>query len=143
MARLVNWDAVEKFRERGANPESPECRGTAQNPDVYFQGREAANLYYQKTPEIVAHNMKQVAALTGRRYKLFDYVGHPKAEQAIIAMGSACETIEEYVHYAVARGDKVGLVKVRLYRPFSVEHLLAVIPMTVKRVTVLDRTKET
>ncbi|MFO8083827.1 MAG: pyruvate:ferredoxin (flavodoxin) oxidoreductase [Desulfobacterales bacterium] len=142
MAKLVNWDAVEKFRARGMNPERPECRGTAQNPDVYFQGREAANLYYQKVPEIVAANMKQVAALTGRRYKLFDYVGHPRAEQAIIALGSACETIEEYVHYAVARGDKIGLVKVRLYRPLSVEHLLVVIPMTVKRVTVLDRTKE-
>ena len=143
MARLVNRDAVERFRARGANPERPECRGTAQNPDVYFQGREAANLYYQKTPATVDHYLKQVAALTGRRYKPFDYVGHPKAEQAIIAMGSACETIEEYVHYAVAKGDKIGLVKVRLYRPFSVEHLLAVIPMTVRRVTVLDRTKET
>ena len=143
MAKLVNWEAVEKFRNRGANPERPECRGTAQNPDIYFQGREAANLYYQKVPEIVAHNLKLVGALTGRRYKLFDYVGHPKAEQAIIAMGSACETIEEYVHYAVAKGDKIGLVKVRLYRPFSLAHLLAVIPMTVQRVTVLDRTKET
>jgi pyruvate-ferredoxin/flavodoxin oxidoreductase len=142
MARMVNWDAVEKFRTKGTNPEKPECRGTAQNPDIYFQGREAANLYYQKVPAIVAANMKQVAALTGRRYKLFDYVGHPKAEQVIIALGSACETIEEYVHYAVARGDKIGLVKIRLYRPLSVEHLLAVIPMTVQRVTVLDRTKE-
>jgi pyruvate-ferredoxin/flavodoxin oxidoreductase len=142
MAKLVNWEAVEKFRARGMNPENPECRGTAQNPDIYFQGREAANLYYQKVPALVAANMKQVAALTGRRYKLFDYVGHPKAEQTIIALGSACETIEEYVHYAVAQGDKIGLVKIRLYRPLSVEHLLAVIPMTVKRVTVLDRTKE-
>jgi pyruvate-ferredoxin/flavodoxin oxidoreductase len=142
MAKLVNWEAVDKFRARGMNPERPECRGTAQNPDIYFQGREAANLYYQKVPALVAANMKQVAALTGRRYKLFDYVGHPKAEQTIIALGSACETIEEYVHYAVAQGDKIGLVKIRLYRPLSVEHLLAVIPMTVKRVTVLDRTKE-
>jgi pyruvate-ferredoxin/flavodoxin oxidoreductase len=142
MAKLVNWEAVERFRARGMNPEHPECRGTAQNPDIYFQGREAANLYYQKVPALVAANMKQVAALTGRRYKLFDYVGHPKAEQTIIALGSACETIEEYVHYAVAQGDKIGLVKIRLYRPLSVEHLLAVIPMTVKRVTVLDRTKE-
>jgi pyruvate-ferredoxin/flavodoxin oxidoreductase len=142
MAKLVNWEAVDKFRARGMNPERPECRGTAQNPDIYFQGREAANLYYQKVPALVAANMKQVAALTGRRYKLFDYVGHPKAEQTIIALGSACETIEEYVHYAVAQGDKIGLVKIRLYRPLSVEHLLAVIPMTVKRVTILDRTKE-
>ena len=142
MANLVNWEAVEKFRARGMNPERPECRGTAQNPDIYFQGREAANLFYQKVPAIVAANMKQVAALTGRRYKLFDYVGHPKAEQTIIALGSACETIEEFVRYAVAKGDKIGLVKIRLYRPLSVEHLLAVIPMTVKRVTILDRTKE-
>ena len=142
MARLVNWEAVEKFRARGMNPERPECRGTAQNPDIYFQGREAANIFYHKVPPIVAANMKQVASLTGRRYKLFDYVGHPKAEQTIVALGSACETIEEYVHYAVKKGDKIGLVKIRLYRPLSVEHLLAVIPMTVKRVTILDRTKE-
>lgn len=142
MAKLVNWSAVDKFRARGMNPERPECRGTAQNPDIYFQGREAANIYYQRVPEMVSANMKQVAALTGRKYKLFDYVGHHRAEQVIVALGSACETIEEYVHYAVAKGDKVGLVKIRLYRPLSVEHLLAVIPMTVKRVTILDRTKE-
>ncbi len=142
MKKLVNWDAVAKFRDRGANPEKPEIRGTAQNPDIYFQGREAANLYYHRLPAIVSENMKKVATITGRRYKLFDYVGHPKAEQVIISMGSSCETIEEYVHYSVAKGDKVGLVKVRLFRPFSPKHLLGVVPMTVKRITVLDRTKE-
>jgi pyruvate-ferredoxin/flavodoxin oxidoreductase len=142
MAKLVNWDAVEAFRARGANPERPEARGTAQNPDIYFQGREAANAFYLQVPTIVKENMKKVWRLTGRRYKLFDYVGHPKAEQIIVSMGSSCETIEEYVNYSVKRGDKVGLVKVRLYRPFSAEDLLLSVPSTVNRITVLDRTKE-
>ena len=142
MAKLVNMDAVRRFRARGANPERPELRGTAQNPDIYFQGREAANAYYLKIPEIVSAYMKKVGELTGRKYKLFDYVGHPKAEKVVIAMGSACETIEEYINYSLEKGDKVGAVKVRLYRPFSAEHLLAVIPASVRRITVLDRTKE-
>jgi len=142
MANLINWDAVEKFRLRGTNPERPELRGTAQNPDIYFQGREAANLYYQKVPKIVSECMKKVGKLTGRNYRLFDYVGHPKAEKIIIAMASSCETIEEVVNYMVAGGEKVGLVKVRLYRPFSPYHLFAAVPASVKRVAVLDRTKE-
>jgi pyruvate-ferredoxin/flavodoxin oxidoreductase len=142
MATLVNWDAVEAFQARGVNPERPEARGTAQNPDIYFQGREAANSYYLEVPNIVKENMKKVWKLTGRRYKLFDYVGHPKAEQIIISMGSSCETIEEYVNYAVKRGDRVGLVKVRLFRPFSAENLLLSVPSTVSRITVLDRSKD-
>ena len=142
MANLVNRDAVEKFRLRGANPERPELRGTAQNPDIYFQGREAANPYYQKVPKIVSECMKKVGKLTGRNYRLFDYVGHPKAEKIIISMASSCETIEETVNYMVAGGEKVGLIKVRLYRPFSSYHLFATVPASVKRIAVLDRTKE-
>jgi len=142
MVDLVNRDAVEKFRLRGANPERPELRGTAQNPDIYFQGREAANPYYQKVPKIVSECMKKVGKLTGRNYRLFDYVGHPKAEKIIISMASSCETIEEVVNYMVAGGEKVGLVKVRLFRPFSSYHLFATVPASVKRIAVLDRTKE-
>jgi pyruvate-ferredoxin/flavodoxin oxidoreductase len=142
MAKLTNWDAVARFRARGTNPERPELRGTAQNPDIYFQGREAANPYYLKAAGVVANNMKKVSDLTGRTYNLFDYVGDPKAENIIISMGSSCETIEEVVNYLVGAGEKVGLVKVRLYRPFSPEHLLAAIPETVTRISVLDRTKE-
>jgi pyruvate-ferredoxin/flavodoxin oxidoreductase len=142
MANLVNWDAVKKFRLRGANPERPQLRGTAQNPDIYFQGREAANPYYLKVPKIVSECMKKVSKLTGRNYRLFDYVGHPKAEKIIISIASSCETIEETVNYMVANGEKVGLVKVRLYRPFSSYHLFAAVPASVKRIAVLDRTKE-
>jgi pyruvate-ferredoxin/flavodoxin oxidoreductase len=142
MAELVNWQAIEKFRSRGANPERPELRGTAQNPDIYFQGREAANPYYQRVPKIVSGCMQKVGKLTGRQYRLFDYVGHPKAKRIIISMASSCETIEEVVNHMVAAGEKVGLVKVRLYRPFSCYHLFAAIPASVKRIAVLDRTKE-
>jgi pyruvate-ferredoxin/flavodoxin oxidoreductase len=142
MAKLVNWDAIAKFRARGANPERPELRGTAQNPDIYFQGREAANPYYLKVPGIVSDYMKKVGDLTGRPYKLFDYVGAKDAEDVIISMGSSCETLEEVVNYLVKNGEKVGLIKVRLYRPFSAEHLFAVLPQTAKKITVLDRTKE-
>jgi pyruvate-ferredoxin/flavodoxin oxidoreductase len=142
MAKLVNRDAVAAFRARGANPERPELRGTAQNPDIYFQGREAINPYYVKLPDIVIRCMQQVGNLTGRRYRLFDYVGADDAERVIISMGSSCETIEEVVNYLLEKGEKVGLVKVRLYRPFCSEHLAAVIPRTAKFVTVLDRTKE-
>jgi pyruvate-ferredoxin/flavodoxin oxidoreductase len=143
MAQLVNRDAVEKFRLRGANPERPELRGMAQNPDIYFMGREAANPYYQQVPKIVSESMKKVAKLTGRNYRLFDYVGHPKAEKIIISMASSCETIEEVVNYMVAGGEKVGLIKVRLYRPFSSYHFYAAVPASVKRIAVLDRTEET
>ncbi len=142
MAKLTNWDAVAKFRARGANPERPEIRGTAQNPDIYFQGREAANPYYLKVPGIVSEYMKKVSKLTGRSYRLFDYVGDPKAEKIILSMGSSCETIEEVIQYLTGKGEKVGLVKVRLFRPFSAEHLFAAIPPTAKTITILDRTKE-
>ena len=142
MAKLVNMDALENFRSRAVNPEAPELRGTAQNPDIYFQGREAVNAYYQEVPDIVADYMKKVGALTGRKYNLFDYVGDPNADRVIISMGSSCETIEEVVDYLNARGEAVGLVKVRLFRPFSAKHMLAAIPATASRITVLDRTKE-
>ncbi|MCG2754050.1 MAG: pyruvate:ferredoxin (flavodoxin) oxidoreductase [Desulfobacteraceae bacterium] len=142
MAKLLNWDAVDAFRARAANPERPELRGTAQNPDIYFQGMEAANPYYQRVPAIVSQCMQKVENLTGRKYRLFDYAGDPDAERIIISMGSSCETIEEVVNYLVDKGERVGLVKVRLYRPFSVEHLFAAIPATADRITVLDRTKE-
>ena len=142
MAKLVNMEAVERFRARGANPERPELRGTAQNPDIYFQGREAANAYYAKVASIVETYMKKVSELTGRRYRLFDYVGDPQATNVILSMGSSCETIEEVVNHLTGQGEKVGLVKVRLFRPFSPDHLMKVIPATATTLTVLDRTKE-
>ncbi len=142
MAGLTNMEAVEKFRQRAVNPENPLLRGTAQNPDIYFQGRETVNPYYNKVPAIVMEEMRKVGELTGRKYKLFDYVGDPDADRVIISMGSSCETIEEVVNYLTDKGESVGLVKVRLYRPFSTEHLFAAIPATAASLTVLDRTKE-
>lgn len=142
MGKLINMEALENFRARAVNPEAPELRGTAQNPDIYFQGREAVNVYYEEVPDVVADYMKKVSALTGRKYNLFDYVGDPNADRVIISMGSSCETIEEVVNHLNARGESVGLVKVRLFRPFSAKHLLSVIPATAARITVLDRTKE-
>ncbi|OGP58739.1 MAG: pyruvate:ferredoxin (flavodoxin) oxidoreductase [Deltaproteobacteria bacterium RBG_13_49_15] len=142
MARLVNQDAVARFRARGANPERPELRGTAQNPDIYFQGREAANPYYLKVPGIVSEYMKKIGKLTGRNYRLFDYVGDSEARHVIVSMGSSCETIEEVVNFLNTRGEKTGLLKVRLYRPFSPEHFFTVMPASADRITVLDRTKE-
>jgi len=142
MAKLTDWDAVAKFRARGANPERPELRGTAQNPDIYFQGREAANPYYLKVPGIVEEYMQKVGDLTGRNYRLFDYVGDPDAENVVISMGSSCETFDEIIDHLRGQGEKVGLVKVRLFRPFSAEHLFAAIPQSAKTITVLDRTKE-
>ncbi|QWT54644.1 pyruvate:ferredoxin (flavodoxin) oxidoreductase [Christensenella sp. MSJ-20] len=139
---LVNMDAVKAFRARAMNPEHPHERGTAQNPDVFFQNREAANKYYDATPAIVQEMMDKVGKLTGRHYKLFDYVGAPDAESVIVVMGSGCDTVEETVNYLVKEGRKVGCLKVRLYRPFSAEAFLSVLPKTVKRIAVLDRTKE-
>ncbi len=140
--KLVDWDAIKAFRERALSPERPHQRGTAQNPDIYFQNREAANPYYAATPENVVAVMDQVYELTGRRYHLFDYCGAPDAESIIVCMGSASDTVEETVNYLNKQGEKVGLVKVRLYRPFSNEHFLAAVPSTCKRIAVLDRTKE-
>jgi pyruvate-ferredoxin/flavodoxin oxidoreductase len=142
MASLVDFDAVESFRYRCMNPEHPHIRGTAQNPDIYFQGREAANTFYNEMPSVVLNNMKKVSALTGRKYRLFDYVGHPEADRIIISMGSSCETIEETVDNLTDKGERVGLVKVRLYRPFSCADFLRALPASVDRITVLDRTKE-
>ncbi len=142
MARLVNHQAIADFRSRAMNPEHPHIRGTAQNPDIYFQGREAANPYYLKIADVVKHYMKKVGDLTGRFYRPFDYVGDPEADRVIVAMGSSCETIEEVVNHLNDAGERVGLVKVRLYRPFGIADFLATLPATANRITVLDRTKE-
>ena len=138
----ISWDKVKAFRDRALNPDHPHQAGTAQNPDIYFQNREAANKFYNATPAIVEEVMKKVSALVGREYKLFNYVGAPDAERVIIAMGSGCETIEETINYLNKKGEKLGLVKVHLYRPFSAERLLEAIPATCKKIAVLDRTKE-
>ncbi len=140
--KVVNWEKVDQFRQNAMNPENPHVRGTAMNPDIYFQAREAVNPFYEALPSIVVDSMKKVDSITGRKYRPFDYVGHPEADRMIIAMGSACETIEEVVNYLNNLGQKVGLLKVRLYRPFSVDHMLGAIPATVDTITVLDRTKE-
>jgi pyruvate-ferredoxin/flavodoxin oxidoreductase len=142
MLPLLNQGKVAEFRKRAMNPEHPDIRGTAQNPDIYFQGREAANPNYDAIPTIVEEYMAKVSALTGRAYKPFDYVGAPDAERVIVSMGSSCETIEEVVNRLVADGEKVGLIKVRLYRPFSAAHFLSVLPASCKKLAVLDRTKE-
>ncbi len=142
IAKLVDWDAIRAFRDRALNPEHPHQAGTAQNPDIYFQGREAANKYYDATPAIVEETMKAVSKLTGRKYKLFDYVGAADAENVIIAMGSGCEAIEETINALTKKGEKVGLIKVRLYRPFSMKHFLKAIPQSCKVLSVMDRTKE-
>lgn len=141
-ARLVDREAVREFRKRSLNPERPVLRGTAQNPDIFFQAREASNRFYQNIPGIVEEYMNEINGITGRDYRLFNYYGAPDAERVIIAMGSVCDTIEEVVDYLNARGEKVGLLKVRLYRPFSVAHFLKAIPASAKRLAVLDRTKE-
>ncbi|MBQ8798684.1 MAG: pyruvate:ferredoxin (flavodoxin) oxidoreductase, partial [Lachnospiraceae bacterium] len=139
---MCNMEAVEAFRNRALNPEHPIQRGTAQNPDVFFQAREACNPYYDAVPEIAQQYMDKVNAKIGTDYKLFNYHGAADAESVIVCMGSACDTIDETVDFLTARGEKVGVVKVRLYRPFSAKHLIDAIPDTVKRISVLDRTKE-
>ena len=142
LKELLDMDAVNAFRRRALNPEHPVIRGTAQNPDIYFQGREAANKYYQAIPEIVESYMEKISKLTGREYHLFNYYGAEDAERIIIAMGSVCDTIHETVEYLNKKGEKVGLLVVHLYRPFSLEHFFKYIPKTVKKIAVLDRTKE-
>ena len=139
---MLDWDAVEAFRRRALNPEHPVIRGTAQNDDIFFQAREACNVYYDKVSDVVVDYMNQVNAKIGTDYKPFNYYGAPDAERVIIAMGSVCDATEEVVDYLNAAGDKVGLIKVRLYRPFVAKYLLDVIPDTVKSISVLDRTKE-
>ena len=140
--KLIDMDAVQAFRDRALNPEHPCIRGTAQNPDIFFQAREAANKYYEALPDIVADYMKKLGKEIGRKYQPFDYVGAPDAENIIVAMGSVCEAIEETLPHLLAKGEKVGLIKVRLYRPWSPKYLKKVMPKTVKRIAVLDRTKE-
>ena len=142
MAKLLKTEYVDEFRRRALNPEHPQLQGTAQNPDTYFQNREAANKYYMATPAIVEKYMKQVSKLTGREYHLFDYVGAPDADKVIILMGSGADAAEETVNYLTRRGEKVGVLKVRLYRPFSAERFVRALPKTVKKIAVLDRTKE-
>ncbi|MGB8450863.1 MAG: pyruvate:ferredoxin (flavodoxin) oxidoreductase [Anaerocolumna sp.] len=142
LKELTDLDAVAAFRKRALNPEHPVTRGTAQNPDIFFQAREASNTYYNAIPGIVEDYMNKVNAKIGTDYKLFNYYGAADAEHVIIAMGSVCDTIDETIDYLMASGAKVGVIKVRLYRPFSVKHLLDVIPASVKQLTVLDRTKE-
>ncbi|TGE36923.1 pyruvate:ferredoxin (flavodoxin) oxidoreductase [Desulfosporosinus fructosivorans] len=142
IAKIVDWQAIQAFRDRALSPEHPVARGTAQNPDIYFQGREVANPFYEAVPDIVENYMQDIKQITGRVYHPFDYYGSPDAESIIVAMGSVCETIEETLDYLMAKGEKVGLIKVRLYRPFSEKHFLKVLPKTVKKIAVLDRTKE-
>ena len=142
LAKLLDWEALDAFRKRSLNPDNPVIRGTAQNPDIYFQTREAVNSYYTALPEIVENYMNEINKITGRNYGLFNYYGAPDAENIIIAMGSACETIQTVAEKLNAEGKKVGLLAVHLYRPFSIKHFMAAIPETVKRIAVLDRTKE-
>ena len=142
IAKLVNPEKLEEFRKAAMDPRHPTIRGTVQNPDIYFQGRERTSPYYAELPEIVEGMMEKVGNLTGRKYMPFDYIGHPQAERVIVLMGSGCETAEELVNYLVGKGEKIGIIKVRLFRPFSVTHLAAVLPASVKRLTVLDRCKE-
>ena len=139
---MLDHDAVDAFRRRALNPEHPVLHGSAQNGDIFFQNREASNKYYDAVPEIVVDYMNQVNEKCGTDYKPFNYYGAPDAEKVIIAMGSVCDTAEEVIDYLTAAGEKVGLVKVRLYRPFVAKYLLDVLPKTVKSISVLDRTKE-
>ncbi len=142
LRKMISHDLVQAFRQNGLSPDRPFIRGTAQNPDVFFQAREAANRFYDRTPAIVQEQMDLFAPLTGRKYRLFDYVGHPQADRVIVIMGSGGETAEETANWLNARGERVGVLKVRLFRPFSVEHFISALPATTKRIAVLDRTKE-
>ncbi|MBK7929048.1 MAG: pyruvate:ferredoxin (flavodoxin) oxidoreductase [Bryobacterales bacterium] len=142
MKAMVDDELVRRHRQRALSPDHPVLRGTAQNPDVYFQGRETVNPFYLACPAIVQNAMDKFAALAGRQYHLFDYVGAPDAERVIVIMGSGAETVQETVEYLVERGEKIGLVKVRLYRPFATDAFLACLPKSVKSIAVLDRTKE-
>lgn len=142
LGSLLNKEALEAFRSNALNPEHPVTRGTAQNPDIYFQGKEASNSFYDALPEKVETCMGKINSLIGTDYHLFNYYGAPDADRIIIAMGSVCDTIEETIDYLNARGEKVGVLKVHLYRPFSLDHFFKYIPTTVKKISVLDRTKE-
>ncbi len=139
---MISEKALKNFRKRALNPNKPVTRGTAQNPDVYFQAREAINPYYDAVPDIVARYMGEISELTGRHYLPFDYYGDPEAKNIIIAMGSVCETIREVVDSLMEKGEKVGVITVRLYRPFSAKYFLRALPKSVKKIAVLDRCKE-
>jgi len=142
MVKLVDAQALDAFRQKAMDPEHPTQRGTAQNPDIYFQSTEARNKYYQAIPAVVESVMKRTGALTGRHYGLFDYAGHPEAEDVIVIMGSGAEAADEACTHLASRGARVGVVKVRMYRPFSNRHFLAALPRACKRIAVLDRTKD-
>ncbi len=142
MKKMIDQRLVFEHRKRGLNPETPVIRGTAQNPDVYFQGRETVNPFYNVCPDIVQKQMDKFGELTGRKYKIFEYYGAPDAERVIVVMGSGAEAVEETVEHLTANGEKVGVLKVRLYRPFSIKHFISELPTTVKVIGVLDRTKE-
>ncbi|WP_019554529.1 pyruvate:ferredoxin (flavodoxin) oxidoreductase [Propionispira raffinosivorans] len=142
LGKILDWDAVKKFRHNALNPDHPVIRGTAQNPDIYFQEREAVNKYYDALPELVEQAMADLAKITGREHHLFDYHGAKDADRLVIAMGSVCETTREAVDYLNANGEKVGVLTVHLYRPFSIDHFFKYIPETVTKIAVLDRTKE-
>jgi pyruvate-ferredoxin/flavodoxin oxidoreductase len=139
---MLDFDAVKKFRDNALNPDHPKIMGTAQNPDIFFQAKESVNRFYDQLPSVVEKSMEKISAITGRNYHLFDYYGAPDADRIIIAMGSVTETMEETTDYLLQKGEKVGILKVRLYRPFSVAHFLQVLPKSVKKIAVLDRTKE-
>jgi len=139
---MITDEMVAAHRARCLSPDRPFIRGTAQNPDVFFQGREAQNPFYAAAPDVVLAQMDRFAEITGRRYRLFDYVGHPEADRVVVIMGSGAEVTHEYVEWAMARGERVGVLKVRLFRPFSVKHFVAALPKTVRRIAVLERTKE-
>ncbi|MBI5705880.1 MAG: pyruvate:ferredoxin (flavodoxin) oxidoreductase [Armatimonadetes bacterium] len=142
MRALIDEEAILAHRLRAMNPDNPDIRGTVQNNDIYFQARETINPFYAKCPEIVQGVMDQLAALTGRAYRLFEYAGHPEAERVIISMGSGAETVRETVEYLAKQGEKVGAIQVHLFRPFSVSHFIQALPKTVRAIAVLDRTKE-
>ena len=142
LAAMIDEAAIAAHRARALTPDRPVLRGSAQNPDTFFQAREACNPFYDACPEIVREELERFAGLTGRRYRFFDYVGHPEAERVIVMMGSGAEAAHELVDHAVARGERVGLVKVRLFRPFVAAELCAAIPATARAIAVLDRTKE-
>jgi pyruvate-ferredoxin/flavodoxin oxidoreductase len=142
MRKMIDNDLVMAHRTRGLNPEHPRIRGTAQNPDTYFQGREGVNKYYLKVPGIVQEEMDKLFKITGRQYHVFDYHGAKDADKVIVIMGSGAETCEETVDYLNSKGEKTGLVKVHLYRPFDVNLFVKALPSTVKAIAVLDRTKD-
>jgi len=142
LAKLVDMDAVNAFRRRSLSPDHPVIRGTATNPDVYFQARESVNTYYEQLPDLVEEAMAEISKITGREHHVFDYYGAPDAERVIVAIGSICQTAVEAAEYLAKKGEKVGVLSVHLYRPFSVKHFFRAIPKTVKKIAVLDRTKE-